>query len=279
MTSGTLLAETRQWLKKHNLRIHKRLGQHFLINETVFSQILEYANLSANETVLEIGTGTGFLTKALAQNVRHVYTIERDPALYKILQQEFQPHNRISLIQGDAIKIDWPEADKLVANIPYSISSPVFFKFFKTQLPIAILMLQKEFAERLTARPRTKQYGRLTLMAYYYASIELLAQVPAESFYPAPAVASALVRIHRRPHPPIDIKNIDLFAQVVTALFGQRRKKIRSPLKALLTELSLKPHQIQDIFDQLDWLDHRPEELTPEEFARIANQISEEYPP
>ena len=271
MTPGTLLARTKQWLRTHNIRVTKRLGQHFLIDATILTQIIEYANLSSNENILEIGTGNGVLTQLLADKVQHVYTIEMDSEFYQILASELRSDNRITLIHGDAVKIDWPKTDKLVANLPYNISSPVLFKFFKSNIPMAVIMLQKEFAERLTAEPNTKQYGRLTVMATYHAKIDLLEYVAPESFYPPPAVDSALVRIHRQSKPPFLVLDTNLFAQLTAALFNQRRKKIRTPLKSVLDH-----RQFQQFQEKIPWLDQRVEELSPEQIAEIANIISEE---
>ncbi|MHA2316024.1 MAG: 16S rRNA (adenine(1518)-N(6)/adenine(1519)-N(6))-dimethyltransferase RsmA, partial [Candidatus Hermodarchaeia archaeon] len=170
MTPGTLLTRTQQWLKAHNIRVSKQLGQHFLVNERVLERIIETADLSLNDRILEIGTGNGILTHKLADHVQQVYTIEKDMKLVEILSQELAPIRQIQVIQGDAVKIEWPQSDKLIANLPYSISSPVLFKFFESNIPMAVLMLQKEFGERLTATPGTKQYGRLTVMAAYHAT-------------------------------------------------------------------------------------------------------------
>lgn len=271
MTPGTLLARTKEWLKTHKIRVTKRLGQHFLIDATILPQIIEYANLSSNECILEIGTGNGALTHILANKVQHVYTIEKDKGLYQILVSELESNKRITLIHGDAVKIDWPKTNKLVANLPYNISSPVLFKFFESNIPMAVIMLQKEFAERLTAEPNSKQYGRLTVMAAYHANIELLQYIAPESFYPPPAVDSALVRIHRRITPPFLVKDRNLFAQLTTAFFNQRRKKIRTPLKSFLGH-----NQFQQFQDKIPWLDQRVEELSPEQIAEIANIITED---
>jgi 16S rRNA (adenine1518-N6/adenine1519-N6)-dimethyltransferase len=271
MTPGTLLTRTQQWLKTHEIRVSKRLGQHFLINERVLGRIIETADLSQDDRILEIGTGNGTLTQALADHVQQVYTIEKDMKLVEILSQELESNKRIQVIQGDAVKIEWPQSDKLIANLPYSISSPVLFKFFESNIPMAVLMLQKEFGERLTATPGSKQYGRLTVMAAYHATVELLELVAPESFFPPPAVSSALVRIHRCSQPSLIVKNVVLFGQVTTVLFNQRRKKIRTPLKSFLGQ-----HDFQQIQNKIPWLDQRVEELGPDQIAEIANIIYEE---
>jgi 16S rRNA (adenine1518-N6/adenine1519-N6)-dimethyltransferase len=268
MTPGTLLTRTTQWLKRHELRVSKQLGQHFLVDEEVLNRTIEYGQLSANDLVLEIGTGTGVLTKALANQVQLVYTIEKDRKLFQALSKELGTDTRIQLIRGDATQIDWPRCDKLVANLPYTISSSVLFRLFKSEIPLTVLMLQKEFGERLTAQSGSKQYGRLTVMTAYHATVELLEVVTPESFYPQPAVSSALVRITRQKHPPFEVKDMEFFGQVVIALFNQRRKKIRTPLKAFLGNQHFKKIQAE-----IPWLDQRVEELAPEQIAEISNII------
>jgi 16S rRNA (adenine1518-N6/adenine1519-N6)-dimethyltransferase len=271
VTPGTLLARTKQWLRTHNIRVTKRLGQHFLIDAKVLTQIIEYANLSNSDRILEIGTGNGVLTQHLADKVEHVYTVEKDSRFYQILATELASDNRITLIHGDAVQIGWPKVNKLVANLPYTISSPVLFKFFEADIPMAVVMLQKEFAERLIAEPNSKQYGRLTVMAAYHAKIKLLEYIAPESFYPPPAVDSAIVQLHQQKISPFVVKDKNLFGKLTTALFNQRRKKIRTPLKVVLGN-----RRFQQIHEKLPWLNQRVEELSPEQIANIANIISEE---
>jgi 16S rRNA (adenine1518-N6/adenine1519-N6)-dimethyltransferase len=271
MTPGTLRTRTSQWLRRYDIRASKKLGQHFLVDEQVLNRLIGYSNLSKHDRVLEIGTGNGVLTQALAEHVQQVFTIEKDTKLHQILSEEFASNPKIHLIHGDATKTDWPPCDKLVANLPYAISSPVLFRFFEANISSAIVMLQKEFGERLTAHPGSKQYGRLTVMAAYQAIVELLEVVGPEAFYPPPAVSSALVRITCKPHPSFEVKDATLFGQVVTILFNQRRKKIRTPLKAFLGK-----QEFQQIQARLPWIDQRVEELTPEQIAEISNIIYEE---
>jgi 16S rRNA (adenine1518-N6/adenine1519-N6)-dimethyltransferase len=246
------------------------LGQHFLINEAILERILQYANLKDTDQVLEIGTGTGVLTRALAGHTQHVFSIEQDSNLYRILSEEFASNPGVTLIHGDAVKTAWPPCDKLVANLPYSISSPVLFRFYSSEIPSTVLMLQKEFADRLIAQPGSKQYGRLTVMTAYQASVELLEVVSPDSFYPPPKVSSSIVRIQRRTQPPFLVKNPDLFSRVTTALFNQRRKKIRTPLQSLVGKTEFTKLQ-----DTLTGLDQRVEELSPEQIAQISNILHE----
>jgi len=270
MSPTSLLSQTKLWLQKHQIHVSKRLGQHFLIDEAILERILQYANLKDDEQVLEIGSGTGVLTRALAEHTQHVFSIEQDSNLYRILSEEFSSNPRVTLFHGDAVKIRWPQCDRLVANLPYSISSPVLFRFYSSEIPSAVLMLQKEFAERLSAQPGSKQYGRLTVMTAYQASVELLEEVSPNSFYPPPKVSSAIVRLQREMQPPFLVKDPELFSRVTTALFNQRRKKIRTPLQSLIGK-----HEFIELQAKLRWLDRRAEELSPEQIGYITNILSE----
>lgn len=270
MSPVSLLSQTKIWLKKHQIHVSKRLGQHFLINEAILERILQYADLKSNDKVLEIGTGTGVLTRALAGHSEHVFSIEQDSNLHGILSEEFASNPSVTLIHGDAVKLAWPPCDKLVANLPYSISSPVLFRFYSSEIPSAVLMLQKEFADRLSAQPGSKQYGRLTVMTAYQASVELLEVVPPDSFHPPPKVSSAVVRLERRTQAPFLVKDLDLFSRVTAVLFNQRRKKIRTPLQSLIGKTKFT--ELQNI---LTGLDHRVEELSPEQIAYLSNILYE----
>ncbi|MFX0170045.1 MAG: 16S rRNA (adenine(1518)-N(6)/adenine(1519)-N(6))-dimethyltransferase RsmA [Candidatus Hodarchaeota archaeon] len=271
MPHPSLLSQTKHWLKKHHIRVSKRLGQHFLINDAILERIIQCADLSENHRVLEIGSGNGVLTRALAKHVQRVYAIEQDPHLFQILLEELSPNPKISLIQGDAVKSEWPKCDRLVANLPYSISSPVLFRFFEAEIPTAVLMLQKEFAERLEAQPGTKQYGRLTVMTAYYAEVEVKKVVPPEAFYPPPKVASTITRIQRRTQPAFSVNDLRVFSEVTAVLFNQRRKKILSPIRSLVGE-----KRLEILREKIPWLDQRVEDLSPEQIAAISNAVEGE---
>ncbi len=275
MTPGNLLTRTRRWLRTNKISISRRLGQHFLIDEQVLARTVNHADIKSTDIILEIGAGMGTLTRALANKAKHVFAIEKDIVLYQALQKEFEGICNITLIQGDAVKVKWPSCTKLVANLPFSISSPVLFRFLSKEIPIAVIMLQREFAERLTASAGTKVYGRLTVMVAHTTTTQLLEYVAPECFHPPPEVTSALVRIRRLTIPAFTVMDRLLFAQLVTALFNQRRKKIRTPLTAFLQEKGLHPNIIDEIKRRIPWLDHRVEKLQPEELAEITNIIHE----
>jgi 16S rRNA (adenine1518-N6/adenine1519-N6)-dimethyltransferase len=276
MTSGNLRTQTLRWLHTHGIAVSKRLGQHFLVDETVLERILDHAHITSTDVVLEIGPGAGTLTRALAQRAQRVIAIEKDSRLFDALQSEMGADPRMTILRGDALRIDWPLSTKLVANLPYGISSPTVFKFLDGKIPVAVLMLQKEFAERLVAPVGSKDYGRLTVMVDYLGTVDLLEEISRKCFYPEPAVDSALVRVTRRNTPAFALADPTLFAQLVTALFGQRRKKVRTPLSTFIQRQGLAPHRLQGVLDRIPWLDRRAEELAPQELAQMANTVHEE---
>jgi len=276
MMSGNLRTQTLRWLQTHGIALSKRLGQHFLVDETILAHIVNHAQIRSTDTVLEIGPGAGTLTRALAQRAQHVTAIEKDTRLFRALQSEMGANPRLTILRGDALRIDWPSCTKLVANLPYGISSPVIFRFLDSGIPFAVLMLQQEFAERLVAPVGTKDYGRLTVMVDYLAAVELLEELESKCFYPEPAVGSALVRGTRRKTPAFALADPALFAQLVAALFAQRRKKSRTPLSAFLQRKGLTSARLQSVLGRISCLDKRAEELSPQQLAQIANTVHEE---
>lgn len=276
MMIGNLRTQTLRWLRTHGIAVSKRLGQHFLVDETILERILDHARVTPTDVVLEIGPGAGTLTRALTQRAQRVIAIEKDSRLFEALQSEMGADPRLTILRGDALKIDWPFCTKLVANLPYGISSPAIFRFLDSKTPMAVLMLQREFAERLVAPVGTKDYGRLTVMVDYQGTVELLEEISSKCFYPEPAVDSALVRVTRRKTPGLALADPSLFAQLVTALFGQRRKKIRTPLSTFIQRQGLPSHRLQGVLDRIPCLDRRAEELSPQELAQIANTVHEE---
>lgn len=245
-------------LKKYGLKPSKRAGQHFLIDDRVAWRQIEYADVSKSDVVLEIGAGLGSLTEKLEKVAGKVYAVEKDERLCKILQERCE---RAEILQGDFLKLELPKFNKVVANIPYSLSSAITYKLLKLRPEVAVIMYQKEFAERMVAKPRTKQYGRLSVLAQFFADVELLEVVPRRSFFPPPKVDSAIVRIKQK-------RELDTigeeFLEFVGVLFSQRRKKLKSGIRKLgVSECD---------FD----VERRPEELAPEELWALFQIIKAE---
>ncbi len=243
--------------------------QYILIDDPVLHRIIAYAGLRKSDVVLEIGAGTGVLTEKLAERAERVIAIESDPSFARLLDQRFKnPNNtnntNVEIVHGDALKIEFPRFNKIVSNLPYSISSQITFKLLEYPFETAILMYQYEFAKRMAASHGSKDYGRLSISVQYKTNVELLEIVPATAFSPEPSVRSAIVRLTMRA-PEYDVLNYDFFSKFLNAVFSQRRKKLRNSIKSFANIRGL------DIPESL--LNMRPEELPAYRLAEISDGI------
>jgi 16S rRNA (adenine1518-N6/adenine1519-N6)-dimethyltransferase len=241
----------------------QRFGQHFLIDLSVARREVGYAKLTNDDVVLEIGPGQGIITRLLAQKAKQVIAIEIDQRLVDKLKTAL-PEN-VTLISGDALSVDFqtlPRFTKIVSNLPFEISSPITFKFLESSFSRAILIYQKDFAERLVAHPGKKEYSRLTVGVSYKAHCRILEDVPRSCFSPAPNVDSSIVELIPREKPMFTVENEQFFFKLTKQLFNHRRKKIRYTIKALYGDL-----------EQLPYLDQRVEELLPEQIGELSNVL------
>lgn len=261
----------RELLKKYGIQGGYH-DQHFLVDERILDRIVEAAHIDDEETVLEIGAGIGNLTKLLADRARKIIAIELDPRLVEVLNERFKTAENVQIIQGDVLDVVFPKFDKVVANLPYSISSEITFKLFKHRFKLGILMYQYEFARRLVASPNSKDYSRLSVNTRYFADASIIMTVPKSAFSPPPEVHSAVVELVPRPA-PFEVVDEDFFLRFVTAVFSQRRKKLKNSI--LKTSHLLGVNNLKQIVEQLpeELVDKRPENLEPCELAEIANQI------
>ena len=264
-------------MRSLNFRPNPKLGQIFLIDEQIISEQLNYADLTKKDTVLEVGPGLGVLTEELARRVKQVVAVEYDKNLCTFLKDRL-PEN-VRLIAGDVLEVELPKFNKIVANIPYQISSPLIFKLIDHQFELAVLMFQHEFANRLIAEPGSKQYSRLTVMASYYYEIEALQHVPKTSFSPVPKIDSDLIRLTPRKRKTAP-KNEKLFFKMVKILFNERRKMIKNSLLHQFAKLKLgkqKIHtskdELKQIIADLPYNDLRPEQLSIEQLIQLADEL------
>lgn len=248
------------------IRLKKKLGQHLLLNDEVRHRIVDYANISDKNIVLEIGAGTGDLTSTIKERARKVIAIEKDKDLVNILKERFSNESNVEIIEGDVLKIDLPHYDKSVSTPPYNISSKLIFLLLNRECERIIITLQKEFAERLIARPGSRNYGRLTVMTECKAKVKLLEYISKSNFYPQPKVDSAIVSIFPRKDVNNFVKN-ELFNEFVRILFSQRRKRVR---KVIFHYLKSKfGDDANRIFLSLKLADKRVYELSKSDFKNL----------
>ena len=260
--------EVRTILESLGKRPSKRLGQHFLIDDRVLQRQVAFAELSEGDVVLEIGPGIGNLTEAILATGASVVAVERDDEFCRFLRRRFG--DRIRLVQADAVKAFLPEFDKVVANLPYQISSPITFKLLDHGFKSAVIMVQRVFAERMTAGPGTKDYGRLSVGVYYHAACEIVAKVGRNSFWPQPEVDSCMVKLSPRA-PPFSVASERAFFEVTRAIFSHRRKKIMNALASDPAAKSAVPGATSATFASLPDADKRAEELSPEDIGRLSD--------
>ncbi len=238
------------------------------MDDEVVRRIIHYAHVRAQDTILEIGGGTGRLTRELAKVCDKLIVIEKDTKLAERLSEI----EHVEVIEGDALSVPFPAFDKTVSNLPYEISSPVTFKLLACSFTCGVLMYQKEFAERMVAEPGTKEYSRLTVCLRYKSQCELLEDVPRTAFIPQPRITSTIVRILPA-LPQFEVCDEMFFHQFVRALFTQRRKKLRNALATAAKVLGA--DRINEVINELPQpcLARRPYELAPREIAHLANFV------
>ena len=278
----TLYQQTREFLKRTGRNLNQKLGQHFLIDPHTLQEITWAAKLTDADFVLEIGAGLGFLTSVLAATAKKVVAVEIDDFLYAELQLKFSRAPHISLIQGDILKQDLPallndfppQNTKIVANLPYYITTPILWELLKHRQKIdsCVLTMQTEVAERIISPPGNKRYGALSIGVSYYADAEIVHTIPPNQFYPSPQVDSSVLRVQMRDTPQVAVENEALFFRIVRAAFQSRRKMLRNAL--LKNGVSISAEVFNTICDQVG-IDRqrRGETLDIVEFAALANSL------
>ena len=245
----------------HSHRRRKAMGQHFLVDENIADRIVAAAEITSGERILEVGPGRGVLTERLMP-LGKLVAVEKDRWLAAVLRQRFD--GELQLIEGDALEVELPAADVIVANLPYAISSPLLFRLFDVEWGRAVLMFQEEFARRLVASPGSKAYGRLSVMAQHHVACRKLFRVSRTSFLPQPRVHSLVVRLERRA-PDYEVRDFTIFERVVATLFQHRRKTVRNALRLEFPDAAI---------EQLPHLQERGEVLTPAQMAGLADLLS-----
>ena len=273
-------------LQKYNFSFQKKFGQNFLIDTHVLDKIIRAAEITKDDYVLEIGPGIGTMTQYLANAARKVTAVEIDKSLIPILADTLQEYDNVSVINEDVLKVDiaklaQEENDgrpiKVVANLPYYITTPIIMGLFESHVPVKSItvMVQKEVADRMQVGPGTKDYGALSLAVQYYARPYIVANVPPNCFMPRPKVGSAVIRLERYEEPPVQVEDEKLMFRIIRASFNQRRKTLANGLKNS-PELQFSKEEIEKAIEGIGKsVSVRGEALTLEEFAALSNLLCE----
>lgn len=274
--------ETIQVLQKHDFHFRKKFGQNFLIDPHVLEKIVDAAQVGPDDFVLEIGPGIGTMTQYLCENARQVLAVEIDDNLIPILKETLREYDNVTVIHGDILKQDIAaianeynhgEPIKVVANLPYYITTPIIMALFEQHVPLAnvTVMVQKEVAARMKSGPGSKDYGALSLAVQYYAEPYIVANVPCNCFMPRPNVDSAVIRLTRYEEPPVQVKDEKMLFKIIRASFNQRRKTLQNGLNNS-SELNFTKDQIAAAIAEAGFSPSvRGEALTLEQFARLTD--------
>ena len=277
-------ANTIAVLQKYHFNFQKKFGQNFLIDTHVLERIIEESKISKEDCVLEIGPGIGTMTQYLAENAKEVIAVEIDKELIPILEDTLKDYDNVTIINGDILKVDINqivkeknkgESIKVVANLPYYITTPIIMGLFESHVPLKsiTIMVQKEVADRMQVGPGTKDYGALSLAVQYYAKPEIVANVPPNCFMPRPNVGSAVIRLTRYEKPPVEVNNEKYMFSLIRASFNQRRKTL---VNGLLNagNLNVTKEEITGALVQMSLsLTIRGEVLTLDQFVTLSNLL------
>ena len=271
-------------LQKYNFSFQKKFGQNFLINSAVLEEIIDAAGVTKDDFVIEIGPGIGTMTQYLCEAARQVIAVEIDTNVIPILQDTLSEYDNVQVLNQDILKVDINalaneynngKPIKVVANLPYYITTPIIMGLFESHVPIdsITIMVQKEVADRMQVAPGTKDYGALSLAVQYYAEPYIVANVPPNCFMPRPKVGSAVIRLTRHSQPPVQVNNEKLMFQIIRASFNQRRKTLANSLKNY-EGLSFDKEEIEQAIAACGFQPAiRGEALSLEEFAILSNVL------
>lgn len=275
--------KTAEILQKYQFRMQKKYGQNFLIDANILTKIVEAAQITKEDTVLEIGPGIGTMTQYLAEAADRVVAVEIDRELIPILEETLSPYDNVTLLCADILKVDLIKLVnengggpfKVVANLPYYITTPIIMSLFESHMPLSSItvMVQSEVADRMRTGPGTKEYGALSLAVQYYAKPEIVARVPASCFTPRPNVDSTVVRLVKHEKPPAYAQDEDWLFTVIRASFHQRRKTLANGL-ANAVGLGISRGQVEAVLEEMGLQKMvRGETFTLERFAELSNRL------
>ncbi|MGD8565086.1 MAG: 16S rRNA (adenine(1518)-N(6)/adenine(1519)-N(6))-dimethyltransferase RsmA [Candidatus Bathyarchaeota archaeon] len=268
------MKKTKYLLMKYKITPKKQFSQNFLVAPLIFPRLAEYASLNQRDTVLEIGAGLGFLTSFLADKCKHLIAIESDSRLIKLLHGQLRDRHNIDIVEDDVLTANLGPFDKVISVPPYHISSPLLLWLFKREFECAVLIFQKDFAERIIAPVGSKHYGWLSVVTYYNTQVRLLTDVPRKMFYPQPNVDSIIVFLESRKQPPFYLKDEMFFQQLVQAFFSHRNRKVKNAALFFIEskKITVRGDAIE-VVSSLPYRRRRVAELTPKEFGELANEL------
>ena len=285
-----ILEETKFIMKKYHIRANKALGQNFLIDDKVIEGIINGSNVNKDDLVIEIGPGLGTLTKYLLEKAQKVICVELDNKMINILEDRFKLYDNFELLHDDILKVDLNsiikrekeqsniKQIKIVANLPYYITTPIIMKLLEDKLDLdsITVMIQKEVAERLIATPGGKDTGAITYSVYYYATSKSLLEVPKDSFIPEPEVTSKVIKLEIRKEPPVKVKSKKIMFKIIKSSFMQRRKTLLNALTN--AKVFLNKEDGIKILNKLNLpIDIRAEKLTLQDFANITDEFIDTF--
>ena len=277
-------SNTIEVLQKYHFNFQKKFGQNFLIDTHVLEKIMNAAQISKDDCVVEVGPGIGTMTQYLAERAGHGVAVEIDKALIPILSDTLSAYDNVEVINEDILKVDLNRLVqeknggrpiKVVANLPYYITTPIIMGLFESHVPLQsiTIMVQKEVADRMQVGPGTKEYGALSLAVQYYAKPEIVAIVPPNCFMPRPNVGSAVIRLTRHKEVPVQVNDEKLMFKIIRASFNQRRKTLANGLNNA-PDIHLSKEVIQESIEELGVpVTIRGEALTLQQFAQLSNII------
>ena len=276
--------KTIEIIQKYNFDFQKKFGQNFLIDSHVLEKIIDAANITKDDFVLEIGPGIGTMTQYLSEHASEVMAVEIDHNLIPILKETLAGYDNVEVLNEDILKVDIGKIEekknqgrpiKVVANLPYYITTPIIMGLFEKNVPMDSLtvMVQKEVAQRMQAGPGTKDYGALSLAVQFYAEPYIVANVPPNCFMPRPKVGSAVICLTRYKDMPVKVKNEQLMFSIIRASFNQRRKTLQNGINNSST-LHFSKEQVVDALDKMGLSPKiRGEALSLEQFARLSDLL------
>jgi 16S rRNA (adenine1518-N6/adenine1519-N6)-dimethyltransferase len=269
------IEETKQLLRTFRIVPNRLLGQNFMVESSVYPKLGEYACLSNDDVVLDAGAGLGFLTRFLADRCKTVVAVEKDPRLLTVLREQVQTFANVTAIQGDVLTAELPLFNKVVAIPPYYLSSRLVTWLLQRQIECAVLILQKEFVEKLLAPVGTKNYGWLAVVAFHDAKVKLLDEIPKTLFYPPPQVDSVIVRLEPRKPVPYKVNDRKLFNALVRWMFTQRNKKVNNALVPFLrSTFKLRKEEAIKLAFETPFGERRTRDLSSSEFGELANALA-----